>query len=202
MAAIQIGLDVAAAEAEALSTVIGTGEMGIANTTAASAVVAIMTSLPVADVTGRGAGVDDAGHARKVAAIERALALNAPDPRDPIGVLAAVGGFELAALAGLIIGAASARLPVVLDGFITGAAALIAAALCPMLPPRLIASHRSAEAGHRITLEVLGLEPLLDLGLRLGEGTGAALTLGLLDAACAVRDGMATFASAGVASRT
>ena len=149
-------------------------------------------------MTGRGTGIDEPGHARKVAAIERALAVNRPDPGDPIGVLAAVGGFEIAALVGLILGAAAARIPVVLDGFITGAAALVAAAMQPALPPRLIAAHRSAEPGHRIVLERLGLRPCLDLDLRLGEGTGAALAIGLLVAACRIRDEMATFESAAV----
>jgi nicotinate-nucleotide--dimethylbenzimidazole phosphoribosyltransferase len=175
--------------------------MGIANTTSASAVVAIMTSRPVVEVTGRGTGIDEDGRARKISAIARALEINAPDRSDPVGVLAAVGGFELAALIGLMLGAARARLPVILDGFITGAAALVAAALCPALPPRLIASHRSAEPGHAIVLEHLGLRPLLDLELRLGEGTGAALAFVLVEAACAVRDEMATFRSAGVSQR-
>ena len=172
---------------------LGVGEMGIGNTTAASALVAALTGEPVATVTGRGTGIDDRTHARKVAAIERALAVNRPNVADPVGVLAAVGGLEIAALVGLILAAAAARIPVVLDGFITGAAALLATAIEPALPPRLIAAHRSSEPGHAIVLERLGLRPCLDLDLRLGEGSGAALGIGLIVAACRIRDEMATF---------
>jgi len=177
---------------------LGVGEMGIGNTTSASALVAALTGEPVARVTGRGTGIDEGTHARKVAAIKRSLEVNRPDTADPIGVLAAVGGFEIAAMVGLILGAAAARIPVVLDGFITGAAALVAAAIEPALPPRLIAAHRSTEPGHAIVLERLGLRPYLDLDLRLGEGSGAALAMSLLVAACQVRDEMATFESAAV----
>jgi nicotinate-nucleotide--dimethylbenzimidazole phosphoribosyltransferase len=182
--------------------VLGVGEMGIGNTTAASAVVAALTGLPPARLTGRGTGVDDAAFARKVAAIELALAINHPEPTDPVGVLAAVGGLEIAMLVGLVLGAAARRIPVVLDGFITGAAALVAAGLQPAVGPRLIASHRSTEPGHAVVLDRLERRPYLDLGLRLGEGTGAALLIGLLDAATRARDEMATFASAGVAGPT
>jgi len=177
---------------------LGVGEMGIGNSTAASALVAAVTGEPVALVTGRGTGIDDETHTRKVAIIERALVANPPDTADPIGVLAAVGGLEIAALVGLILAAAAARIPVILDGFITGAAALVAAAIEPNLPPRLIASHRSTEPGHGIVLERLGLRPFLDLDLRLGEGSGAALASGLVVAACRIRDEMATFESAAV----
>lgn len=177
---------------------LGVGEMGIGNSTAASAVVAALTGRPVAGLTGRGTGIDDPTHARKVAAIERALDVNRPDAADPIGVLATVGGLEIAALVGLILGAAGARIPVVLDGFITGAAALVAATIEPALPARLIAAHRSAEPGHAVVLERLRLRPCLDLDLRLGEGSGAALAIGLIVAACRIRDEMATFESAAV----
>lgn len=179
-----------------------TGEMGIGNTTAASAVTAALTGRPAAEVTGRGTGLDDAAYGHKVHVVQRALALHAPDRNDPLGVLAAVGGFEIGGLAGLIVGAAERRVPVVLDGFITGAAALLAAALAPAVRQYLVASHRSMEPGHRVILEELGLEPLLDLRLRLGEGTGGALALHLVDAAVAVRDEMATFDEAGVSERT
>lgn len=202
VAAIDLGLEIAAKEAVAGASVLGTGEMGIANTTSASAITAVMSGHPPAEVTGRGTGVDDAGHARKIAAIERAVGINRPDADDAIGVLAAVGGFEIAALTGLILGAAAAHIPVLLDGFITGAAALIAADLAPAIRPRLIASHVSAEPGHRVVLDHLGLRPLLDLELRLGEGTGTALAMGLIDAACNLRDGMATFESARVSGPT
>jgi nicotinate-nucleotide--dimethylbenzimidazole phosphoribosyltransferase len=178
--------------------VIGIGDMGIGNTTAAAAIVAALTGADAAWVTGHGTGIDDAARVRKVAAIEEALARNAPDPRDPIGVLAAVGGLEIAALVGVILGATAARVPVVLDGFITGAAALVAVALAPGTVDRLIAAHQSVEPGHAIVLERLGLRPLFDLDLRLGEGTGAALGLQLIHAAVSIRDEMATFAGAAV----
>lgn len=177
---------------------LGVGEMGIGNTTSASAIVATLTGEPVGRVTGPGTGVDEVGLARKVDAIERSLAVNRPDSADPLGVLAAVGGYEIAALVGLMLGAAAARIPVVLDGFITGAAALVGAALQPALAPRLIAAHRSPEPGHAIVLERLGLQPCLDLGMRLGEGSGAALAIGLLVSACRIRDEMATFESAAI----
>ena len=178
--------------------VLGLGEMGIGNTTAASAIVAVLTGETVSRVTGTGTGIDDDRRAHKIAVIEHALEVNRPDPADPLGVLAAVGGLEIAALVGLMLGAAAARIPVVLDGFITAAAALVAANLQPALAPRLIASHRSTEPGHALVLERLGLRPYLDLAMRLGEGSGAALLLGLLTSACLVRDEMATFESAAV----
>jgi nicotinate-nucleotide--dimethylbenzimidazole phosphoribosyltransferase len=182
--------------------VLGLGEMGIGNTTAASAIVAALTGEPVPRVTGTGTGIDDDRRAHKIAVIERALEVNGPVPADPLGVLAAVGGLEIAALVGLILGAAATRIPVILDGFITGAAALVAATLQPALAPRLIASHRSTEPGHALVLDRLRLRPYLELDLRLGEGTGAALLIGLLDAACRLRDGMATFESAAVSGPT
>ena len=201
-AAIEIGLDIAAAAIAKGTTILGLGEMGIANTSSASAIVAVMTGRSVDEVTGRGTGIDDPARALKVAALEGAISMNRPDPADPIGVLGAVGGFEIAGLAGVILGAATRRIPVVLDGFITGAAALVAAALVPGVSERLIASHRSAEPGHLAALTHLGRRPLLDLDLRLGEGTGAALVMSLVDAACAIREEMATFSSAGVATRS
>jgi nicotinate-nucleotide--dimethylbenzimidazole phosphoribosyltransferase len=178
--------------------VLGIGDMGIGNTTAASAVSAALTGEPAHRVTGRGTGVDDEALARKMDIIERALTVNEPDPDDPVGVLAAVGGLEIAALVGMLLGAAAHRVPVILDGFITGAAALVGAGLQPALAPRLIASHRSPEPGHDVLLGRLGLRPYLDLDLRLGEGSGAVLVIGLLVTACRIRDGMATFESAGI----
>ena len=177
---------------------LGIGEMGIGNTTAASALAAVLTGAPVDAVTGRGTGIDDAGRLRKIAAIEKALAVNAPDPADPLGVLAAVGGLEIAVLVGAIIEACLAGIPVVLDGFISSSAALVAVALEPRLGPRLIAGHRSSEPGHRIVLDHLGLMPILELDLRLGEASGAALAMGVIVAAAAIRDEMATFDSAGI----
>ena len=178
--------------------VVGTGDMGIGNTTASSAIVAALTGAPVANVTGRGTGIDDDAWRRKVATIERALRLNAPDPGDALDVLAKVGGYEIGAIAGVALGGAARRLPVVIDGFISGAAALLAATLCRSVTDYLFAAHRSVEAGHRVVLERLGLEPLLDLGMRLGEGTGAALAIRLLEDALAIQSEMATFADAGV----
>ena len=200
--AIEVGFAAGGDAIEQGANVIATGDMGIGNTTAASAIVAALTGRPPADVTGRGTGVDDAGWERKVAAIEQALRVNAPRSHDPLAVLAAVGGFEIAALVGVIAAATSRGIPVVLDGFITSAAALVACELNPVVSARLLAAHRSVEPGHAIVLERMGLRPLLDLGMRLGEGTGAALALLLLAAAVRVRDEMATFESAGVSGRS
>jgi nicotinate-nucleotide--dimethylbenzimidazole phosphoribosyltransferase len=180
---------------------IGIGEMGIGNTTAASAVTAALTGATPAAVTGFGTGIDDETRARKIAVVEAALALHRPDPTDPVGVLASVGGLEIGALVGVILGAIGARIPIVLDGFITGSAALLADGLAPGVGSRMLAAHRSLEPGHGVILERLRLDPLLDLGLRLGEGTGAALAFAVIDAAVAIRDGMATFSSASVSGR-
>jgi nicotinate-nucleotide--dimethylbenzimidazole phosphoribosyltransferase len=201
LAAIDVGRLVAAELIEAGCDLLGVGEMGIGNTTASSAIVAALTSRPAADVTGRGTGLDDAGVRHKAAVIDAALALHRLDPARPLDVLAAVGGLEIAALVGAILQAAADRVPVVLDGFITGAAALTAARLAPDLPARVIASHRSAEPGHRLVLESLGLEPVLDLGLRLGEGSGAALAIPVVVASARILGGMATFEDAGVSDR-
>jgi nicotinate-nucleotide--dimethylbenzimidazole phosphoribosyltransferase len=197
--AIAVGRRVAADLADDGVDVLAVGEMGIGNTTAASALAAVFTGSAVEVVTGRGTGLDDEGRRRKIDAIERALRLHAPDPADPIGVLSAVGGLEIAALVGVIVEAVVRRIPLVLDGFITGAAALVAVALGPSVGPRLLAGHRSSEPGHAIALEHLGLRPILELDLRLGEGSGAALAMAVITAAVAVRDGMATFDDAGVA---
>ena len=198
LAAVAVGLDVVDGLRRDGVELVGVGEMGIGNTTAASAVTAAMTGVAAADVTGRGTGVDDATHRRKIAVVEAALERHRPDPADPVGVLAGVGGLEIAALVGVILGAIGARIPVVLDGFITGSAALLVAGLAPAAPPRMLAAHRSVEPGHGVALRHLGLDSLLDLEMRLGEGTGAALAFGLIDAAIAIRDEMATFSSAGV----
>jgi nicotinate-nucleotide--dimethylbenzimidazole phosphoribosyltransferase len=200
-AAIQVGLDVVAVECEAGLDLVATGDMGIGNTTPSSAIIAALSGLPVAEVTGRGTGVDDEGLGRKVAAIEQALAVNRPDAADAFDVLQKVGGLEIAGLAGVIIGAAMHRTPVVIDGFISGAAAVIAVGMVPEVKPYLIASHRSVERGHAAMLELLGLEPLLDLKLQLGEGTGAALAFHIVDAAARILDEMATFAEAGVSEK-
>lgn len=177
---------------------VATGEMGIGNTTPASAITAVYTGLPVDQVTGRGTGVDDAGLALKIETIGRALAFHQPDPSDPLGVLAAVGGFEIGAIAGVCLGAAAHRLPILVDGFISAAGALVAAALCPNVKPYLIASHLSVERGHTALWQTLGLKPLLDMSLRLGEGTGAVLAMHLVEAACCILSEMATFEDAGI----
>ncbi len=199
--AIRTGAEIVRGEAEKGVDLLATGEMGIGNTTAASAIVAAITGRPVVDVTGRGTGVDEAGWQRKVEVIERALGINRPNPEDPLGVLAKVGGYEIAGLVGVVLEAAARRLPVVVDGFISGAAALIAAEICPPVTRYLIASHNSVERGHRVLLERMELVPLLNLDLRLGEGTGAAIAMHLIDDAVALLDEMATFDEAGVSGR-
>ena len=196
--AVETGIALVEAERGRGLDLVGTGEMGIGNTTAASALTAVFTGLPPARVTGPGTGVDAARLRHKVAVIERALAVNRPDAADPLGALAAVGGFEIAGLAGVMLAGAAHRIPVVVDGFIAGAAALAAVALAPAARHALIAAHRSAEPGHAPALDALGLVPYLDLGMRLGEGTGAALGIALCRAAVAVLAEMATFKSAGV----
>jgi nicotinate-nucleotide--dimethylbenzimidazole phosphoribosyltransferase len=199
--ALEVGIDVAADLVAAGHRILLTGDMGIANTTASAALIAAFTGTPPAEVTGRGTGVDDATLARKVAVVERALARHDPDPADPVAVLAAVGGLEHAALAGFVLGAAAARTPVVLDGVIAAAAALAARALAPDAVGAMIAGHRSAEAGASVALSALGLTPLVDLDLRLGEGSGAALALPLVQSAVRVLRDVATFDSAGVTEK-
>jgi len=199
--ALEMGISLVEEELSRGLDIVGTGDMGIANTTPAAAIAAAITGLPVSEVTGRGTGIDDAALARKVAVIERALAVNKPDPEDGIDVLAKVGGFEIGGIAGVVLGAAAHRIPVVIDGFISTAGALIAATICPGVVPYCIAAHNSAEAGHRAMLKYLGLKPLLDLEMRLGEGTGAALAISLVEAACKVLNEMATFAEAGVSEK-
>ena len=200
--AILNGAAVVEAELEKGLDILGTGDMGIGNTTPSAAIAAAITGRAAAEIVGRGTGVDDAGLARKVAVVQKALALHRPDPQDGLDVLAKVGGFEIGGLAGAILAAAAHRKPVVIDGFISTAAALIAVTLAPQVRPYLIAAHRSQEKGHRIMLDWLGLEPVLDLDLRLGEGTGAALAMSIVEAACKVLDEMATFAEAGVSEKS
>jgi nicotinate-nucleotide--dimethylbenzimidazole phosphoribosyltransferase len=179
-----------------------TGELGIGNTTASAAVASALTGLEPSLLTGRGTGVDNEGLSRKTAAVQQALAVNQPDREDAVDVLAKVGGLEIAGMVGLILGAAARRCPVILDGFISGAAALTASRLCPASLDYMLASHVSDEKGHALLLEVLGLEPMLRLDMRLGEGTGGVLALPLIDSACAMMREMATFASAGVSDGT
>ncbi len=198
---LQVGIDLATEAARQGIGLIGTGEMGIGNTTASSAITAVMTGRLVSEVTGRGTGIDDASHARKIDVIQRALDFHRLDPTNAMEVLAKVGGLEIGGLAGLMLGAAAARVPVVLDGFIAGAAALIAVGLQPHCKDYLIASHRSVERGHQAMLDHLGLKPLFDLDLRLGEGTGACLGMSLVFAAIKILTEMATFDEAGVSER-
>ncbi|MCX7826188.1 MAG: nicotinate-nucleotide--dimethylbenzimidazole phosphoribosyltransferase [Verrucomicrobiae bacterium] len=205
--AIVTGIEIVEQEIAGGAELIATGDMGIANTTVSSAIVAVTTGRPVEEVTGRGTGVDDAGLARKIAVIQQALRLHdlAPDATRPapdaLDVLTKVGGFEIGGLAGVILGAAAARRPVVLDGFISGAAGLIAAGLAPQAAAYCFAAHRSVERGHIAALEKLGLEPVLDLDLRLGEGTGAALAMHVIEAAAKIYHEMATFSEAGVSEK-
>jgi nicotinate-nucleotide--dimethylbenzimidazole phosphoribosyltransferase len=199
--AIQAGIEVVEGELRKGLDIVGTGDMGIGNTTPSSAICAVITGEPVEKVTGRGTGIDDAQLAHKIEVIKRALSVNRPDPKDPLDVLSKVGGFEVGGLAGVMLGAAAHRVPVVIDGFISGAAALIATELCPRLKDYLIASHVSAEIGHRVMLQWMGLKPLLDLDMRLGEGTGAALGIFLAEAAAKILAEMATFAEADVSDK-
>jgi len=198
---VETGIELVGGELAKGLDIIGTGDMGIGNTTASSAICAAMTGEPVAEVTGRGTGISDEQLAHKIAVIKRALEINRPDPKQPLDVLAKVGGFEIGGLVGVMLGAAAYRIPVVIDGFISGAAALIAVALAPGLKDFLIAAHVSAEAGHKIVLRHLRLKPLLDLGMRLGEGTGAALGIFLAEASARILSEMSTFAEAGVSER-
>jgi nicotinate-nucleotide--dimethylbenzimidazole phosphoribosyltransferase len=198
--AIETGAALAQQALDAGADLLATGEMGIGNTTVASAIAVALTGGAPERVTGRGTGVDDATLARKVAVVRRALEVNQPDAGDGLDVLAKVGGFEIGGLVGVILAGAARRVPVVLDGFIVGSAALIAVALAPAARHALFAAHRSAEPGHALVLDHLGLTPYLDLSLRLGEGTGAALFIHLARAAALVWSEMATFKAAGVSS--
>jgi nicotinate-nucleotide--dimethylbenzimidazole phosphoribosyltransferase len=195
---IEAGIQVVETELGKRVDVIGTGDMGIGNTTASSAVFAAISGRPPKKITGRGTGIGDRQLAHKIRVIERALSINKPNPKDPIDVLAKVGGFEIGGLAGVILAGAAYRIPVFIDGFVSGAAALIATGLSPQAKDYLIAAHLSAEAGHELMLQFLRLKPLLNLNMRLGEGTGAVLGIFLAEAAVRTLSQMATFAEAGV----
>jgi nicotinate-nucleotide--dimethylbenzimidazole phosphoribosyltransferase len=199
--AIETGIELVGGELAKGLDIVGTGDMGIGNTTASSAICAAMTGEPVASVTGRGTGITDEQLAHKIEVVKRALAVNHPDPKQPLDVLAKVGGFEIGGLVGVMLAAAAYRIPIVIDGFISGAAALIAVALAPRLKDFLIAAHVSAEAGHKVLLRHLRLKPLLNLGMRLGEGTGAVLGIFLAEAAARILAEMSTFTEAGVSER-
>lgn len=186
MASIQLGIDMAHEAARDGVTLLAAGEMGIGNTSPSSAIVSVMTKQPLTKVTGKGGGLDAEGLRRKIAIIQQGLDLHKPDPVDGLDVLAKVGGAEIGAMAGLMLGGASLRIPVVIDGFIAGAATLIATAINPNVSHMLIGSHQSAEAGHDITMHSLGIQTYLPLGLRLGEGTGAVLMFPIIDAAVCI----------------
>jgi len=198
LAALQVGIELAdRCKTEGIALV-GTGEMGIGNTTPSSAIIAAISGIPVRDLTHRGTGIGDAALEQKIRVIEQGLALNEPDANDPLDVLAKVGGLEIAAIAGLVLGCAANSIPVVIDGFISTAGALIASELHPHVRDYVFAAHRSVEIGHRFMLERIGASPILDLDLRLGEGTGAALAMGLIEAGVKIMKEMATFEQAGV----
>ena len=196
--AIQAGIAIVEDETKRGLSLVATGDMGIGNTTPSAAIATALTSLSAHKFVGRGTGIDDDGLKRKIVAIERALSTNQPDPLDGLDVLTKVGGFEIAGLTGVRLGAAANRIPVVVDGFISTAAAMIAASLAPQACDYMIAAHRSQESGHDLMLEWLKLSPLLDLQMRLGEGTGAVLAMMIIEAACKVLAEMATFNEAGV----
>lgn len=199
--ALLVGAQVAKEAIGQGANLLTTGDMGIGNTTPSSAIVALFTGLPLTEVVGRGTGIDDASLAKKREVIARAIELNRPNVEDPLDVLAKVGGLEIAAIAGAILQAAASRVAVIVDGFISTAGALIAAKLSPASVSYMIPSHGSVEPGHRRALELLGLEPLLNLHMRLGEGTGAALCIYLVEAAIRILEEMATFADAGVSEK-
>ncbi len=198
LAAIGVGMEVARDAINDGAEILGTGDMGIGNTTPSAALYAALLPAPVADVTGRGTGIDDAALAHKIEVIERSLAVNRERLTDPLATLAAVGGFEIAAICGVVLEAARSRIPVVVDGFISTAGALVAIRLCEAVKEYCFFSHMSAEQGHRIFFESMGLAPLLNLDLRLGEGTGAALSMNLVEAGLKIMNEMATFGEAGV----
>ena len=198
---VEAGMNLAVEVAESGADFIATGDMGIGNTTASSAITAVVTGLPPEETTGEGTGRTPDELRHKIGVVRRALDVNSPDTKDGLDLLAKVGGFEIGVLAGVMLGTAMVRRVVVVDGFISSAAALVAQAMCPIVRDYMIASHVSAERGHRAALIGLGLSPLLDLGMRLGEGTGAVLTMPVIEAAAACLSEMATFSEAGVSDR-
>jgi len=198
---IEVGIDLANEYAKKGYHIFGTGEMGIANTTPSSAIAAVFSKRMVEEVTGRGTGINDDAFKNKVRVIEDAIKVNKPNPKDPIDVLAKLGGAEIAGIAGLVLGAAANRIPVVIDGFISTAGALIAYELCHTVKDYMFAAHTSVERGHWIMLERMDLKPILNLNMRLGEGTGAALGISLIEAGVKIYNEMATFGEAGVSER-
>jgi nicotinate-nucleotide--dimethylbenzimidazole phosphoribosyltransferase len=199
--ALETGAEIVLEQIDRGLNLLATGDMGIGNTTPSAAIAAVFTAQPVEAIAGRGTGVDDLGLQRKIKAIRLALETNQPDPTDGLAVLAKVGGFEIGGLAGAILAAAANHIPIVIDGFISTAAAMIAVSLAPLVRAYLIAAHTSQERGHHLMMEWLGVQPLLDLQLRLGEGTGAVLAMPLVEAACKTLAEMATFDEAGVSGK-
>lgn len=198
---IDVGIELADEYANNGYRMFGTGDMGIANTTPSSAIAAVLTGKPVSEVTGRGTGIGDDAWKNKIRVIEDAISLNRPDPSDPVDVLSKVGGAEIGGIAGLIIGGASNRIPVVIDGLISTAGALIAYSIEPKTRDYMFAAHSSVEIGHKVMLEKIGLRPILDLDLRLGEGTGSALAMIVIESGLRIYKEMATFGEAGVSER-
>lgn len=198
---IDVGIELADEYANKGYRMFGTGDMGIANTTPSSAIAAVLTGKPVSEVTGRGTGIGDDAWKNKIRVIEDAISLNRPDPSDPVDVLSKVGGAEIGGIAGLIIGGASNRIPVVIDGLISTAGALIAYSIEPKTRDYMFAAHSSVEIGHKVMLEKIGLRPILDLDLRLGEGTGSALAMIVIESGLRIYKEMATFGEAGVSER-
>ncbi|MFI5295389.1 MAG: nicotinate-nucleotide--dimethylbenzimidazole phosphoribosyltransferase [Thermodesulfovibrionales bacterium] len=198
MKCVESGIELANGYAKKGYRIIGTGDMGIGNTTPSSAIASVLTGAPVSEVTGKGTGISDEALLRKIKVIEDAIRLNKPDPKDAIDVLSKVGGTEIGGIAGVILGAASNRIPVIIDGFISTAGALVAYTIEPAVGDYMFAAHNSVEKGHRVMLERMGLTPIVDLGLRLGEGTGAALAMLMIEAGLKIYKEMATFQEAGV----
>jgi len=198
---IEAGIKLVENELSQGADIIGCGEMGIGNTTSASTITAVLIGANPREVAGRGTGINDAVFEHKIKVVEEAIKINQPNPKDPIDVLAKVGGFEIGGLVGIILAGAANQIPVVLDGFIVGAAGLISYGLAPQVRDYLFASHCSAEKGHKIILEKMGLVPLFDFGLRLGEGTGAALAISVIEAATKILNEMATFEETDVSKK-
>lgn len=201
ISAVEVGIEMADEAAREGISLLGTGDMGIANTTASAAILATLLPCPVENVTGRGTGIDDERLEHKIEVVKEAISVNESSLGSPLSTLAALGGLEIAGIAGLCLGAAAHRIPVVIDGFISTAAALVAMRMNPSAAHAMIFAHRSAEAGHRVFFEKMGVRPVLDLDMRLGEGTGAALAMGVIEAAVKVYNEMATFESAGVTNK-
>jgi len=200
--AVLIGAELAVEAYKAGFHILGTGEMGIANTTPATALYSVLLDVPVESITGRGTGIDDERLKHKIGIIKQAIEVNASRSDTPFGALAALGGYEIAAITGFVLGAASCRVPVVVDGFISSSGAVVALKLCPAVEDYLFFSHLSNEQGHRVVMQKLGARPILDLDLRLGEGTGAALSMQLIEGALKIYNEMATFSGARVSEKS